>query len=87
MMMAMLMLLIVQDVCPEQEQYGRDGGSISSFHYPSVYANNANCRYYITEDEGMYASLNFNAFNVEQNYDNVHVYNGLEEMSVNLIDT
>ncbi len=79
----MLVLLIVQLVCPEQAMYNGDGGTISSTNYPSVYANNANCHYYITTTEGMFAALSFNAFDVEANYDHVYVYSGHEANAAN----
>ena len=56
-------------------------GSFSSLNYPDDYINYLNCTWIITVPEGLRINLTFSAFNIEEDYDTVTIYEDDEEVA------
>ncbi|XP_078609688.1 uncharacterized protein LOC144880983 isoform X2 [Branchiostoma floridae x Branchiostoma japonicum] len=59
------------------ERLNGDGGSFTSPNYPHHYPSNNDCRYEITVTPPKVVRLIFTDFDVEHDYDFVHVYDGI----------
>lgn len=56
-------------------------GTISDGSGTGNYSNNANCKWVIAPPGATQISLNFTSFNVENTYDYVYIYNGIDDTS------